>query len=187
MKKHFGILLLLFCALTSSCLVPAKNQDQPVKGSGLFLLPESLLVIDDEAFSGTSASRVVLQPNLTDINDRAFSENSLLKEVFIPPSVSCIADNAFEGSDGVVIFGERGSYADNWAHRNEIPFCPLDFLNPDVRRNLIDPGTLSAGHNEKIPDAYDYSVLKKGWEYAEKHSISPKDRIELRIIDYWFP
>ena len=187
MKKRLGIVLLLFCVFMSSYYVPARTRGHPANEAGLFVLPENLLVIDEEAFSGTSVSRVILQSNLTDINDGAFSNIGCLKEVVIPSSVSYIADNAFEDSDGVVIFGERGSYAEKWAHRNGIPFYALDFLNPGVRRSLIDRRTISTGNNEAIPDAYDFSLLKKRWEYADKHSTSPQDRIELRVIDYRFP
>ena len=187
MRKHFTFVFLLLCVFAASVFVSAENRDQPVMGSGTFYMPENLLIIDDEAFSGTSVSRIIMQSHLTIINDGAFSGNQFLKEVFIPVSVTIIADNAFEDSDGVVIWGAAGSYAENWAHRNGIPFLALDSLEPGVKRNLTSRSAINIGHNEAIPDLYDYLLLKKSWKYSDRHSTRPQDRIDLRVLDYWFP
>ena len=69
-----------------------------------FILPASLTSIEDEAFSGISATAVV-----------------------IPGSVTSITGNPFAGIDTLTIYGYPGSAAETFANR--IPgytFIPID-------------------------------------------------------------
>jgi len=56
------------------------------------------------------------------IGNNAFGDNPALTRICIPESVIYIADNAFENSDNVTIVGARGSFAEEYANRSNIPF-----------------------------------------------------------------
>ena len=78
-------------------------------------LPGDLLVIEDSAFEGIAVTSVVIPDGVTEIGSRAFADCPALMEVTIPTSVTFIAQDAFEGSDMVVIVCGEGSYAAEWA------------------------------------------------------------------------
>ena len=78
-------------------------------------LPGDLLVIEDSAFEGIAVTSVVIPDGVTEIGSRAFADCPALMEVTIPTSVTFIAQDAFEGSDMVVILCGEGSYAAEWA------------------------------------------------------------------------
>lgn len=94
----------------------------------VFKLPASLLVIEDEAFEGTSLFSVDLPDSVVTIGERAFSNISTLHAVSIPDSVTYIARNAFIGSDKVTITASPGSYARTWAKENGVPFHSITVL-----------------------------------------------------------
>ena len=64
-------------------------------------IPEGITEIEDEAFAGISAERVILPAGLRRIGKRAFAGCAHLKYVNIPLSVTDIDETAFEGCDGV--------------------------------------------------------------------------------------
>ena len=64
-------------------------------------MPSSIRSIQDESFRGTN-----------------------IKSVLIPSSVQFISDSAFES--GVKIYGNKGSYSENWAMQKGYPFVAID-------------------------------------------------------------
>lgn len=66
-------------------------------------LPKGLYTIEDEAFAGTIASAVVMPEGVISIGARAFSKCANLMEIVIPATVRNIAEDAFQGSDNVLI------------------------------------------------------------------------------------
>ncbi len=81
-------------------------------------LPSSLKVIEDEAFYGdTSIEKVIVPEGATEIGERAFA-NSSLTEINLPDSITSIADTAFDGLDVLKVTANEGSYAYNWASKN---------------------------------------------------------------------
>jgi len=84
-------------------------------------LPAALKALDIESFAGTTVQEIVLPDGLSLIDERAFAQCGALALITIPDTVSFIADNAFEGSDGVAILCGEGSYAATYAERMEIP------------------------------------------------------------------
>ena len=51
-----------------------------------------------------------------------FSNCSNLERIEIPSSVTYIGANALKGCPNVVIFGQKGSYAEKYAKENNIKF-----------------------------------------------------------------
>lgn len=70
----------------------------------------------------TKLDNVTLPDTLVSIDSFAFAECKSLSEVYIPKSVTSIASNAFRNSPNVTIKGSYGSYAEEYAKANNIPF-----------------------------------------------------------------
>ena len=120
-----AVLLLVFAALACRP-VPAGAE-----GTEGFVLPASLEVIEEEAFAGTAVKNTELPESLTTVGDGAFSNIPGLETVTVPATDHLtISDSAFSGSGGVIIRGEEGSYAQEWADRNGLPFLPVGSDRP---------------------------------------------------------
>ena len=89
--------------------------------SNMLSLPGSLSSVDEEAFSGVSARGIEIPSGCVSIGSRAFAVCPNLRYVFIPRSVTYIAEDAFEGSD-VVIVSPYSCFAQYFAQSNDIPW-----------------------------------------------------------------
>lgn len=89
-------------------------------------LPEGVKSIGEGAFGDCSnLTTVSLPESLETISDFAFYNNYQLKELYIPASVTQISDYAFSSTDGVTIYGEEGSYAQDYALSKNIKFVVM--------------------------------------------------------------
>ena len=88
------------------------------------VLPDHLLVIEDEAFFGDeSITTVMLPEGITTIGSKAFA-NSSLQSINLPNSLTKIEQDAFENTQDVQFFANMGSYAYQWLIENG--FSPSD-------------------------------------------------------------
>lgn len=79
--------------------------------------------ITEQCFYGCSSlTGIDLPDSVKSIERFAFGNCKSLSEVFIPTSVTSIASNAFRNSPNVTIKGNYGSYAEEYAKANNIPF-----------------------------------------------------------------
>ena len=100
-----------FDGKTANVTVPERVGAVPVKKIG------------KEAFSGNATlTGVALPEGVESIGDRAFANNAWLVSVAIPKSVTAIGEQVFEDCPYVSIHGEKGSYAEQYAKENGIPF-----------------------------------------------------------------
>lgn len=84
--------------------------------AGYITLPESLTVIEEEAYAGTPFFSVRCPDGLTTIGEGAFRNSSILFDIYIPASVVSISDTAFEGcSEYLCLYVQAGSYAEEYA------------------------------------------------------------------------
>ena len=97
---------------------------RPEAAEGVFRLPASLQEIGEEAFLGTDARAVILPDSAMTIGARAFAENPRLTLALLPRSVSFIAADAFDSCGSLLLLGETGSEAENYARRAGVPFVP---------------------------------------------------------------
>lgn len=88
-------------------------------------LPESLTIIEDEAFEGTAITNIILPQNVETIGDYAFANIKTLRSINVPNTTTYISGNAFKGSTNVSITGAPKGYARAWAHENGIQFSPI--------------------------------------------------------------
>ena len=88
----------------------------------LFTLPSFLTEIGDEAFAGTAFSSVRIADGCVSIGSRAFADSAALSYLYVPASVTAIAEDAFENSLGLTLVGPEGSFAQQYADGHGIPF-----------------------------------------------------------------
>ena len=68
---------------------------------------------------------VIISEGTEEIMNEAFYYCYSLEKVVVPESVTKISDNAFKGSEEVTIYGVAGSYAQEYAEKNGIPFVEI--------------------------------------------------------------
>ncbi len=107
MKKVISIIMAVVLLLTSSLGC----------AEGVVKLPAKLVEIETEAFSGDSSLTVADVPYGTQsISSRAFA-GSTLEKIYIPRTVTYIAEDAFDGTD-VLILSPESCYAHTYAEEN---------------------------------------------------------------------
>lgn len=87
-------------------------------------LPSSLREIGDRAFSScNSLQEITIPDGVEKIGDKVFFNSRSLKKIEIPASVTEIGDGIFmSGNSNLVIYGEKGSTAEQYAEKWEIIF-----------------------------------------------------------------
>lgn len=86
-------------------------------------LPNNLTEIKDEAFDGCVSMSSPWIPNgLKTIGSKAFRGCTSMKIIYIPNSVQSIGDRAFENCADLTIRGNVGSFAQEYARKQGIPF-----------------------------------------------------------------
>ena len=129
-RKLISLLLVAAMLFSLSCEAFAVNagdeegsfEDDPVPaGSGNVLtLPAALEVIEEEAFCGDeSLEEVVIPYGATTIGPRAFAYSGL-RRITIPDTVTEIAGDAFEGTDGLTIVSAGNCFACDYAMEHTI-------------------------------------------------------------------
>lgn len=93
------------------------------------IIPEGVITIADSAFQRCiSLENVQLSESVTYIGKNAFLECANLYTIYIPENVSFIGDSAFYGCSDVTIYGISGSYAEEYANKNNIRFIDENTL-----------------------------------------------------------
>lgn len=89
-----------------------------------YKLSDNLESIEKNAFRGFENLKTVALPeNLTSVGESAFEDCKNLENVLILKNVTSIGENAFNNcSENLVIYGEKGSYAETYAKENNITF-----------------------------------------------------------------
>ena len=125
------------------------------------IISDSVTMIGGFAFSGcTSLISVTIPGSVTKIGNSAFYGCKSLASVTIPGSVTNITDYAFSGCSNLVIYGKKGSYAEEYAIKKKILFKPTDTL--DIKSAIIP---------DIVAEIYDLTRIK-----------NPKDGAELVLI-----
>ena len=90
-------------------------------------LPENINTIESYAFRECdSLTFVTIPPKVTSINSGTFYSCDFLEKVNIHDEVKYIANDAFDRCDKLTICGMKGSYAEQYAKKHNIPFEKLD-------------------------------------------------------------
>ena len=91
-------------------------------------LPNSLTMIEEQAFQNTVSEMVILPDIVSYIGPKAFGDSDVLRAVMLPGGNIDIATDAFEGSE-VTIFAPNGSAAEAFAKAHSIPFFASEWQN----------------------------------------------------------
>ena len=84
--------------------------------------PSSLVTIEEAAFEGDSFTLAILGSRVKTIQSRAFAGCTSLVYIYLPSSITSIADDAFAQSPQLMIGCERDSEAYQYAIRNRIKY-----------------------------------------------------------------
>ncbi len=88
--------------------------------------PAQLAEIGASAFEGSAFTHVILGENVTTIGSRAFADCQALAYIYLPGSVESIAEDAFDGSEHVIIGCSAGSAAETFAKEYGIEYQTPD-------------------------------------------------------------
>lgn len=163
---------------------PISNHYGKVKNyTGYF--PGGLLLVEDEAFEGTSFRTLIFSDGFLRVGDRAFSNMGMLKNAWFPESTAFIADSAFSQSALLIIYGVDGSYAQSWAREHRIEFERTDYWYTSPSGTEICLWLMFPLFGVLLPDSDNKRIRR----YLRSLVISmrPQDRPELNPIDYRFP
>ena len=187
MKKNLARLMVLIIIVL---LLPSNfaYADQSTDSSrAIFVLPSSLLVVGEEAFSNTLAETAFFPEGFQQIQDKAFAGAQRLKDVYIPKSTQYIADSALPLTHAIRIHGVNNSFAKRWSAKHHIPFS-ADYIWRSLLHNEEILNTLRLPNDSYVHTINPREVITvhNRRQYEDK-SRRPQDRPELNPIDYKFP
>ena len=141
-------------------------------------ISSSVKTIEDEAFSMTGFTEFTVPDTITSIGARAFSYCENLDKVTIPKTVTKIGDDIFEGgSEDVTIYGEKGSYAEKYANKNDISFKAISSGQEDPS-DILTGKTTAKLNVRKGP----------GTKYAKMGTLSKGAKVEVitKLPSGWY-
>ena len=171
MKKHRLFLILL---IGSMLLAPGTDA---LAGGGVLTLPDSLSVIGEEAFAGTTSFEEVIVPEgATGIGSRAFA-GSALSRIVLPASIESIAEDAFDGCGDLTVVAPAGSFAYQWA-------LERGMIRPRYRALVIGEYAYSSGDlvgcdNDARAMAGMLSGLENGFEVTPRQDMTKAQLLNL--------
>ena len=141
-------------------------------------IPSSVKTIEKEAFSMTGFTEFIVPYTITSIGAGAFSDCENLVKVTIPKTVTKIGDDIFEGgSEDVTIYGEKGSYAEKYANKNDISFKAISSGQEDPS-DILTGKTTAKLNVRKGP----------GTKYAKMGTLSKGAKVEVitKLPSGWY-
>ena len=100
--------------ITAACTITVRDADT-------LMLPASLTTVGEGAFAGADMEVVILPDGAASIASRAFADCGRLTVVYMPDSITFIAEDAFEGSENIRFICASGSTAAAYAAKHNIP------------------------------------------------------------------
>ena len=116
-------------------------------------LPSTLKTIGNNAFDSIGLTEIIIPEGVESIGDYAFLGE--IKKVTIPSSVSYIGEEAFGSESDLVVCGQRGTYAQEWAQENGFEFkasasSVSGTIGDDISWILNEEGILTISGTGKI-------------------------------------
>ena len=132
------------------------------------IIPKSVTSIGKGVFNCcTSLTNITIPDSVISIGDDAFYYCTSLTGITIPDSVTSIGDRAFYNCNNLTIYGNKNSYAEEYANKNNIKFVALsnNLATPSISSLTNTTNGIMLSWN-KIEGAYGYRVYQKtssGW------------------------
>ncbi len=132
----------LLCKSLKSVTIPGSVTEfsDAFYGSGVetVVFENGIKTIPNDSFTNCESLKSVTIPDSVTKIASAFGGCTALEEVYIPSSVTEIAHDAFNGCENLIIKGDEGSYAIEYAVANNIPY-EINQNNPDNPDNPDNP------------------------------------------------
>jgi len=130
------------------------------------IIPQSVVSIGDEVFSECDALSCVIFPEgIMSIGNSVFDGCESLTSAAIPASCTSIGERAFENCPNLILKVKEGSYAEQYARENGIPYVAATGARFEEKATIISdltvnirsgPGTQYAQIGEAYPGASFY-------------------------------
>ncbi len=157
-------------------------------------LPESLMIIMEEAFEGTALNYVILPESVTTLEKYAFANIPSLYKAILPASVTAIADSAFANDPGLTLEVIPGSYGARWAVRHGFFTVYKDIVV--TSESVFVVKRLLENQNARTLLIFGFAALlllirvcraNAARRPGEGRTMRPRERAELHSICYRFP
>jgi hypothetical protein len=159
-----------------------------------FILPEFLEVIEEEAFEGTTPDYAQFPEKLLRVESRAFAGIPSLTYIFVSSNMRYMADNAFSGNTGLMVVGEKASYAEKWARAHGYGFAESAvFFSGQFEETFGRKASEQRSVTQWLAFALIAAlfILNKRKPHFrriwEGKTMRPQERAELHDIAYSFP
>lgn len=135
------------------------------------VFPEGMNTIVEQTFRYCEELEiVVIGGSVEEIGPQAFADCPLLETVVIPDSVTSISNDAFENAnEDLVIYCNEGSYAQEYAAKNNIKYTTL----------VIDPIENQVYTGEEIKPEVKASANNRRLTQDSEYTVSYKDNINI--------
>lgn len=144
--------------------------------------------IDHWAFMECESLEYVLFPDtMMVISPSAFKGCTAMKGLYIPSSVEYIYWHVFDDCDNLTIYGDKDSYARQYAEENNIPFAEPSAL---VNSSAVSKTKIVLGKTVTVnarasggTDSYVYSVLykkKTDKNWTKKQDFKPNAKVSIK-------
>lgn len=160
----------------------------------VFVKDTNVTGVGRKAFYGSEKIKVVkLGSQNRYIEAKAFFDCENLERIYIPDTTNDIADDAFEGCNSLVIYTPKGSYAEKFGRKHNIPVISAtsqDILN-DIKPELRVTRKEKDGVTLKWEISHSY--LAEGYEVERKNaqgeyihcSTIKSNEINTKDIELW--
>ena len=184
MKKALLFLLMFLCVLTFTISFATAEKETfiitELSDKEIIIeakLPESVTIIENEAFEGTALVNVELPNTVTKVGDRSFANISTLREVRIPIATKYIASTAFDGSNRTMITAPANSYARAYARNHGLPFSPIVMFCATTQVAAVS--TLSINRSAEVVETEGKTDVnpEKQWRRIVQFNISRTEEL----------
>ena len=121
------------CSSLRNCVLPNSVRELGIHAFSNCKSLENVTLSDNITSIGThtfycceSLLSLTIPNSAKEIGTRAFEYCRSLKDIYIPANVTYIEDYAFAYCNEAVIYGQKGSYAEIYANKLNIPFAVMD-------------------------------------------------------------
>ena len=131
------------------------------------IIPETVKTIGYGAFARCDLlTSLAIPEQVTTIDNYTCGSCRNLFKVAIPKTVVSIADNAFESSPYITIFGETGTYAQQYALAHQLPFVDIA-LNCSYRTHVQNVGWQNWSQDGELSGTTGQSLRLEGIEIKQ--------------------
>ena len=150
-------------------------------------LPDTLIYIAQSSFNDCAFKSLVIPSNVTSIEYNTFGGCRLLEKIVIPNSVIWIGYNAFGGANALTIYGDAGSYVEEYASNERKTFIALNSSIHEIINDFTNITSDGLAFVESGTQNYT-ATLKAGFASTLPSSISIEmgDDTLVAGIDYTY-